>query len=1294
MPSLSQEFPTFGHYTCSLRAGLRQSTNKSLVELDEAIELKGYDWLEGYMAQIFSRVNQAPIGELIKTPSKTQTVKKTRAATAAAKEKLEKIRGLNAHLAPSPSKQNVRLALSPLQLGSRDTNVDASPSPSPLKSKALKEFDSVKPKAKRGRPKKIEVADENAQPLVKKPHAEVSQASERPSRSSRKGERAIKASISLEISKREESKSSRLKRNEDLNVIMPPSGALMEMPEVAEISRDKVEMPEVGFDLQSELLAHDDVNIKDDAVIKEVDEAIVRSEDGYVIIDDNSQQSMTFVQKKQSLDSYKEEVENIVSKTSSAVAVEETKVEIAPIPIVELATESEQDQQVHVLRATSEATIVLEPTATVANTEPTIAELIAVSQGSEDLATNSFETTILKCSVPSSHTVSSASSTLLATSTSLPVRQVRSSWLSKALGTGTVPISGAKEQGVVLRSSCAAPVPPIHNPPMDFSGLRKSLVPLGGLKRKSEGLDERNDGKDDPRPEKVAKSSESHTVHFPTTTPGPVIDAKLPSKTPSFGAGSIGSNPNSQDRSVSGLFDDSLRPNITKVTKALDELREKTAKNQAKQRASTAIRGESSSARLPMAKGTGTGFLRGLLNFGGATEEEECARKARELEQERLAEEELERLMWNATKPIVDPEAVIGESVLVDSQSTIDSKEVEKDVARSTTPVFSPPPKFVSHPSALTFVSPKSSISHLDKQNEELIDEESVLGDIVPEEITESERNFDLRYNLPMALSTNTETASLEQSNVRPSVSVQTHLSELHERREVQHHISASMQREKENHDREEQRANAKELKMESASEENANDEKQEIAYQKDQKAKTNHREDRTVEQKEAKVVVGNEWAAPMLKNDRRDREEGEEAKIPSTLPESSQLSNAPTSASMLTASTSSSVITNVTFNHASSIAAKVLGVKPAVGPVKSLQLAAATKKKEQAAVSRKAAMKDQVEKRRELLAQKKTEEERSRDEEERKAKVAEIEQKRRQRAEQEKRKKEREARVAAIAKEKAAREEKEMLAAKAKQTEEDVARKRKLAATLSKSQPGAPSAKRVAGAGQVQSTIKGKEPFRPTKTTSAHPLSISSTEQKLGPTSFRTAEVARSQTSTITLVKQSQRESQAERKPLGQPSRPSAMEHMTIKHQQHQYSTQRSSAIPQNWSQIQSSLDEKAALQQSEDIVLPDIASEYSDPDDDTPRDFNRPAWAESPELRKALEAQAHINPDELFGPIKPLNMDELFKARQGKFRARTSSANWSKGDGLTKAEEAEYARRMGFTSLTFYDEHGGSRS
>lgn len=101
-----------------------------------------------------------------------------------------------------------------------------------------------------------------------------------------------------------------------------------------------------------------------------------------------------------------------------------------------------------------------------------------------------------------------------------------------------------------------------------------------------------------------------------------------------------------------------------------------------------------------------------------------------------------------------------------------------------------------------------------------------------------------------------------------------------------------------------------------------------------------------------------------------------------------------------------------------------------------------------------------------------------------------------------------------------------------------------------------------------------------------------------------------------------------------------------------------------------------------SESIELPDINSEYSDSDDeDRPRTFDPPEWAQSPELRTALAGQSRLNPDDIFGPIGPLRMEEIFRTRQSRFRARTSSANWAGPDQLTEQEERDYARRMGFT-------------
>lgn len=100
-----------------------------------------------------------------------------------------------------------------------------------------------------------------------------------------------------------------------------------------------------------------------------------------------------------------------------------------------------------------------------------------------------------------------------------------------------------------------------------------------------------------------------------------------------------------------------------------------------------------------------------------------------------------------------------------------------------------------------------------------------------------------------------------------------------------------------------------------------------------------------------------------------------------------------------------------------------------------------------------------------------------------------------------------------------------------------------------------------------------------------------------------------------------------------------------------------------------------------SESIELPDINSEYSDSEDESrPRTFDPPEWAQSPELRQQLESQSRMNPDDIFGRIGPLRMEEIFRTRQSRFRARTSSANWAGADQLTAEEEREYARRMGF--------------
>ena len=94
-----------------------------------------------------------------------------------------------------------------------------------------------------------------------------------------------------------------------------------------------------------------------------------------------------------------------------------------------------------------------------------------------------------------------------------------------------------------------------------------------------------------------------------------------------------------------------------------------------------------------------------------------------------------------------------------------------------------------------------------------------------------------------------------------------------------------------------------------------------------------------------------------------------------------------------------------------------------------------------------------------------------------------------------------------------------------------------------------------------------------------------------------------------------------------------------------------------------------------------------FSDSEDDSPKKATmvKPAWADSPVLVAQLKRQQAINPDDVFGEIKPPTIDDIFKdnRRRGHstFRPRSSSANWSGQDKLTREEIEEYAKSMGFS-------------
>ncbi|EHK22354.1 uncharacterized protein TRIVIDRAFT_10484 [Trichoderma virens Gv29-8] len=93
--------------------------------------------------------------------------------------------------------------------------------------------------------------------------------------------------------------------------------------------------------------------------------------------------------------------------------------------------------------------------------------------------------------------------------------------------------------------------------------------------------------------------------------------------------------------------------------------------------------------------------------------------------------------------------------------------------------------------------------------------------------------------------------------------------------------------------------------------------------------------------------------------------------------------------------------------------------------------------------------------------------------------------------------------------------------------------------------------------------------------------------------------------------------------------------------------------------------------FQNGDSIELPEIQTDDDDDDDDEAQGMNVAAWADSPDLRRALMAQESMDPSQIFGPPAPLIMEEVFnksKDKWHKFRQRTSSANWSGLDRLTE--------------------------
>lgn len=92
------------------------------------------------------------------------------------------------------------------------------------------------------------------------------------------------------------------------------------------------------------------------------------------------------------------------------------------------------------------------------------------------------------------------------------------------------------------------------------------------------------------------------------------------------------------------------------------------------------------------------------------------------------------------------------------------------------------------------------------------------------------------------------------------------------------------------------------------------------------------------------------------------------------------------------------------------------------------------------------------------------------------------------------------------------------------------------------------------------------------------------------------------------------------------------------------------------------------------DDIKLPEIMTDSED--EDSENEFQQPSWANTPNLHALLTNQQLMDPEAIFGPIAPLEMEKVFpnKERHKRFRERTSSAFW--GNDLVTEEEKRKER------------------
>lgn len=1099
----------------------------------------------------------------MKTPSRTATAKKTRATATANKTRAEQIRQFNLALSPLSKTPQVcchllfivdaqgRIPFSPLQMQSTNS-LPQSPSRSPLKGKAkvlvaktVDEEPEAKAKPapkKRGRPKKNATVDKENEPA----------GDDVPSKSTR----SAKATPASKPSTKTKTKKGKAAAKE-----------VADVPEVVEPEPEPTPVetaPEPVIEPPT-LAAAEEMVVVDEPKATTPAEPIVADEREH--------------------DSF----ETIPLELADEPVSEQMEID-DPVPVDEPPT----PEPVHSDSPAKPSSPAMSP----APKSPSPVR-VAKKISSETQSSPIKPSSPVKQSSPAK-----PSSPVKAASPppALPTRQVRSSWLSQALGTNTVPIAPLDRNRISAQ----------------FDPLRKSQM-AGTSKRKSEtegdlvALD-----KDNKRPDKVAR--------FNTAATDAVSGLPVsPKKNPQFGSRAPASATSLPQASVSTPASAATRLAATSVPQAqgrmskLQELKERTAaaaaaKQQEKAAAAAAANIEESGST---ANG---GFLRGLGGFLGrsaTTIEAERDRQAQE-----MAERELTRVLQE----------------LAEQDKKAEEERLAKEKAEAEAAAKAAAKQAVSEDVYDSEDYGNVAIVIEDESADEYEVNDSVTLPSLPAEDSELDEDEDD----PME---GTATSALAAAGIQLKHSTTpTHTPP----RAAPSRIAKAI-------------ASPSRIKAPA------------IIVSPPPKTKSKPAMPAPIRTNSRAVTptMSRAVTPSSVFGDEADDEYDEPYKKSRTGQSSSR-------GSVLNSSMSS---TTSVLTQAERMAGKVLGVKPTPSRVKSVQAAEAAARKEQQDKERRAKVREEVDRKKAEDKKRKEDAERAKAEEERQKRLADEEERRRQLANKEK--------IRKAKMEKAEQQKREREAEAQKKAEEEAAAaaaKRKAASTLNRSASSSNLTKSTASSLNKAAAVKTPAQMKrlaPTPNGKAkeplHP-SNSAANLKSGPSTFRVNEPE--QSSTIKAV--------PNRPALGPPSRTSGLGGPSSSAagpsrpsavRTHATATQ---TLQQQRATLQAQLDQKALDMESENIVLPDIASEYSNSDDeDKETDFVRPAWAESPELKHALEMQAHVNPDELFGPIKPLSMEELFQARAGKFRARTSSANWSGADRLTEQEEREYARRMGFRPI-----------